>query len=65
MEHSAHIALADHIRARRIKKQDFARLVGVRSEQLSRWLAGNVKPERSARILISIVTDGAVKPEDW
>ena len=65
MKHSAHIALADHIRARRIRKQDFAKLVGVRSEQLSRWLAGNVKPERSARILISIVTDGAVKPEDW
>jgi DNA-binding transcriptional regulator YiaG len=65
MENAAHIALADHIRARRIKKQDFARLVGVRSEQLSRWLGGSVKPERSARILISIVTDGAVKPEDW
>ena len=65
MEHSAHIALADHIRSKRIKKQDFAKLVGVRSEQLSRWLAGSVKPERSARILISIVTDGAVKPEDW
>jgi len=65
MEHAAHIALADHIRAKRIKKKDFARLVGVRSEQLSRWLGGNVKPERSARILISIVTDGAVKPEDW
>jgi DNA-binding transcriptional regulator YiaG len=65
MEHEAHIALADHLRDKRIKKQDFARMVGVRSEQLSRWLAGNVKPERSARILISIVTDGAVKPEDW
>ena len=65
MENAAHIALADHIRAKRIKKQDFAKLVGVRSEQLSRWLAGQVKPERSARILISIVTDGAVKPEDW
>lgn len=65
MEQEAHIALADHIRARRIKKQDFAKLVGVRSEQLSRWLAGSVKPERSARILISIVTDGAVKAEDW
>lgn len=65
MEHEAHIALADHIRARRIKKQDFARMVGVRSEQLSRWLGGDVKPERSARILISIVTDGAVKTEDW
>jgi len=61
----AHIALAEHIRARDIRKQDFAKLVGVRNDHISRWLAGKMKPERSARILISIVTDGAVKPEDW
>jgi DNA-binding transcriptional regulator YiaG len=61
----AHIALADHIRARGMKKQDFAKLVGVRNDHLSRWLAGKVRPERSARMLIALVTDGAVPTEAW
>jgi DNA-binding transcriptional regulator YiaG len=61
----AHIALADHVRARGIKKQDFAKLVGVRNDHLSRWLSGKVRPERSARILIALITDGDVPTEAW
>jgi len=61
----AHIALADHIRARGIRKQDFAQLVGVRSETLSRWFGGKVRPERPARMLIALVTEGAVPTEAW
>lgn len=61
----AHIALADHIRARGIKKQDFAKLVGVRNDHLSRWLAGKVRPERPARMLIALITDGDVSAEAW
>ena len=40
----AHVALADHIRAQGMKKQDFAKMVGVRNDHLSRWLAGKVRP---------------------
>ena len=61
----AHIALADHIRARGIKKQDFAKLGGVRNDHLSRWLCGKVRPERSARMLIALITDGDVPTEAW
>jgi transcriptional regulator with XRE-family HTH domain len=61
----AHIALAEHIRARGMKKQDFAKLVGVRNTHLSRWLAGKVRPTRSTRTHIALVTDGAVPAEAW
>lgn len=61
----AHIALAEHIRARGIKKQDFAKLVGVRNDHLSRWLAGKVRPERPARMLMALITDGDVPTEAW
>ena len=61
----AHIALAEHIRARGIRKQDFAKMVGVRNDHFSRWLAGKVRPERPARMLIALVTDGAVPTEAW
>lgn len=65
MKIKAHIALAAHIRARGIKKQDFAKLVGIRNDHLSRWIAGKVCPERPARMLIEIVTDGDVKATEW
>jgi len=61
----AHIALAEHIRAQGMKKQDFAKMVGVRNDHLSRWLAGKVRPERPTRMLIALVTDGAVPTEAW
>lgn len=61
----AHIALAEHIRARGMKKQDFAKMVGVRNDHLSRWLAGKVRPERPTRMLIALVTEGAVPTEAW
>jgi len=61
----AHVALAEHIRAQGMKKQDFAKRVGVRNDHLSRWLAGKVTPERPARMLIALVTDGAVPAEAW
>lgn len=61
----AHIALADHIRARGIRKQDFAKMVGVRNDHLSRWLSGKVRPERPTRMLIALVTEGAVPTEAW
>jgi len=61
----AHVALADHIRAQGMKKQDFAKMVGVRNDHLSRWLAGKVRPERPTRMLIALVTDGAVPTEAW
>lgn len=61
----AHVALAEHIRAQGMKKQDFAKMVGVRNDHLSRWLAGKVRPERPARMLIALITDGAVPTEAW
>jgi DNA-binding transcriptional regulator YiaG len=61
----ARIALADHIRSMGLKKQDFARMVGVRPDHLSRWLSGKVRPERPACVLIYMLTDGAVPVEAW
>jgi DNA-binding transcriptional regulator YiaG len=61
----AHVALADHIRSKGMKKQDFAKMVGVRNDHLSRWLAGKVRPERPTRMLIALVTEGAVPTEAW
>ena len=61
----AHVALAEHIRAQGMKKQDFAKMVGVRNDHLSRWLAGKVRPERPTRMFIALITDGAVPTEAW
>lgn len=65
MEKQSHIALADYIRNEGMKKQHFARMVGVGGPNLSRWLSGKVRPERPTRILIEILTKGAVKAEGW
>jgi DNA-binding transcriptional regulator YiaG len=61
----AHIALADYIRAKGMKKQDFAALAGVRNDQLSRWLSGRIKPERYIRMVLAKVTEGAVPEDAW
>ena len=61
----AHVALAEYIRAQGMKKQDFANQVGVRNDHFSRWLAGTVRPERPTRMLIALLTDGAVPTDAW
>lgn len=61
----AHIALADHIRSMGLRKQDFAKIVGVRSDHLSRWLSGTVRPERPTRKYIAFITNGSVGEDDW
>lgn len=62
---TSRIALADHIRALGIRKQDFAALVFVRNDHLSRWLTGKAMPGRRSRLLIEQVTEGAVKADQW
>lgn len=59
------IALADYIRAKGMKKQDFAKMVGVRGDSFSRWLSGHHRPGRAERILISMFTEGAVPVDAW
>lgn len=58
-------ALADHIRAKGMKKREYAAQVGVREDQLSRWLNGRVRPERGMRLYIETITEGAVPAEGW
>jgi DNA-binding transcriptional regulator YiaG len=61
----SHTALADHIRARGIKKQDFASEIGARNDHLSRWLAGKVRPSGPTRMMLEIITKGEVKADGW
>jgi len=61
----AHVALAEYILAQGMKKQDFAAIVGVRNDHFSRWLAGQVRPARPTRMLIAMITDGAVPTDAW
>lgn len=61
----ASILLGDYIKSKGLKKQHFARMVGVRPDHLSRWLSGKVRPERPACVLIYMLTDGAVPVEAW
>lgn len=61
----ARIALADFIRSMGFKKQEFAEIVGVRSDHLSRWLSGAVRPAKLTRKYIEFLTAGSVGEDDW
>ena len=49
MENTSRIALAQHIKAEKMKKKEFAAMLGVSASQLSRWLSGSVVPDRLSR----------------
>ena len=61
----AHEALAEHIRAKGMRQRDFAAMIGVREDQLSRWLNGRVRPEFGMRLYLAAITEGAVPAEAW
>ena len=65
MENTSRIALAQHIKAEKMKKKDFAAYIGVSASQLSRWLAGVVVPDRMARKLVEFATKQAVSADGW
>lgn len=65
MENTSRIALAAHIKAKKMKKKEFAAMIGVSASQLSRWLAGVVVPDRMGRKLVEIATEQAVSAEGW
>jgi len=65
MDKQSHTALAEYIRAKGMKQRAFADDIGVREDQLSRWLNGHVRPERGMRLYIATITGGAVPAEEW
>lgn len=65
MENTSRIALAQHIKAAKMKKKDFAAYIGVSAPQLSRWLSGTVTPDRMARKLVEFATNQAVSADGW
>ena len=63
MENTSRIALAQHIKAEKMKKKEFAAMLGVSASQLSRWLSGTVIPARLSRNLVEFVT--GVSADGW
>ena len=48
-----------------LKSYQFAELVNVTPEVISRWIAGSQRPMIEHAILIEDATDGAVTPRMW
>ena len=65
MENTSRIALAQHIKAKKVKKKDFAEFLGISASQLSRWLSGAVTPDRSHRKLVEFATLHTVSADGW
>jgi DNA-binding transcriptional regulator YiaG len=65
MEKTSRIALAQHIKAEKMKKKDFAAMLGVSASQLSRWLSGTVVPDRLSRKFVEFATRQIVSADGW
>jgi DNA-binding transcriptional regulator YiaG len=65
MENTSRIALAQHIKAEKMKKKEFAAMLGVSASQLSRWLSGAVIPDRLSRKFVEYVTSRDVSADGW
>jgi len=65
MENTSRIALAQHIKANKMKKKEFAEMLGVSASQLSRWLSGAVVPDRLSRKFVEFATKGIVQSDGW
>ena len=65
MEKTSRIALAQHIKAEKMKKKDFAEMLGVSASQLSRWLSGAVIPDRLSRKFVEFATRQIVSADGW
>lgn len=65
MENTSRIALAQHIKAEKMKKKEFAEMLGVSASQLSRWLSGAVIPDRLSRKFVEFATKGIVASDGW
>ena len=65
MENTPRIALAQHIKAEKMKKKEFAEMLGVSASQLSRWLSGAVIPDRMSRKFVEFATNQAVSSDGW
>lgn len=63
MENTSRIALAEHIKAKGMKKYEFAEMLGVSAPQLSRWLSGTVIPDRLSRKFVEFAT--GVSSDGW
>jgi DNA-binding transcriptional regulator YiaG len=63
MEKTSRIALAQHIKAEKMKKKDFAEMLGVSASQLSRWLSGTAMPDRISRKFVEFAT--GISSDGW
>jgi DNA-binding transcriptional regulator YiaG len=63
MENTSRIALAQHIKAEKMKKKDFAEMLGVSASQLSRWLSGTAVPDRISRRFVEFAT--GISADNW
>ena len=63
MENTSRIALAQHIKAEKMKKKDFAEMLGVSASQLSRWLSGTAMPDRISRKFVEFAT--GISSDGW
>ena len=65
MENTSQAKLARFIKDMGLKKKQFATRIGVSDSHLSRWLKGHVIPQRQARMMIELVTNGKVPADGW
>jgi DNA-binding transcriptional regulator YiaG len=63
MENTSRIALAQHIKAEKMKKKEFAAMLGVSASQLSRWLSGTAVPDRISRRFVEFAT--GISADGW
>ena len=57
--------LDTYLKARKIRQEDFAEMVGVRQATVSRLQRGRMKPSRALAVIIARVTAGAVPVDVW
>ena len=59
------IAFAQWFKDNGILKSWFAKRIGVNNATITRWLTGEVCPQRAARTLLDELTKGAVPADGW
>lgn len=65
MGHCLPMKLAQWLSEHETRARAFARLVGVAPSTVSRWLAGEIIPDRERMRKIADATDGRVMPNDF
>lgn len=59
------LAFAQWFEENGIRKNWFAKRIGVDNATITRWLTGAVRPQRVARKRVEELTDGAVAMDGW